>query len=362
VIKTERAFRTHLPRRTRWGLWVAAATALAFVLLRAAPEFTEAVYSRGIYPAIATALSAVSGRLPFSVGEIFVGAILALIAADSIRGWVLARRAGASIPSAAGRYLLRALAGFGWMWATFMLLWGLNYARPHPPELFSLDESVDVERRRQLVERIGERVDAMRAMVPEDARGVAAVGSDLALLDAKIAVLQERSLARAGFPVIGAGSAKRLIASPLLLRWGVSGVYGPFSAEPGLVLPAAPTTLPFVVAHERAHLAGFAWEEAASFAALLTLWESEDPRLLYSAWFALWRWCASNVEERSPGVVRDLLAIREFDRTHRGVEAPATRRAYDTYLRAHGVAGGRESYGRVEDLALRYLAARGFPD
>jgi hypothetical protein len=184
---------------------------------------------------------------------------------------------------------------------------------------------------------------------------------DLAALDRELAVLQAGVLDDAKLPRVAGGRTKRFVASPLMLRWGVSGVYGPFTGEPNVALPAAPGTLPFTVAHERAHLQGFAWEEDASFVALLTLWRSERPELRYAGWLALWIELQRPSKELSPGVQRDLAAIAHFYRAHRGREAPAVNRAYSAYLEAHGVKGGVASYARVADLALRWLAKHGVP-
>jgi len=126
-------------------------------------------------------------------------------------------------------------------------------------------------------------------------------------------------------------------------RWRERGLWGVLAA---------------IVAHERAHLAGMAWEEAASFLGLLTLWRSDDPRLRYSAWLSLWLELSPTTEGRSSAVQRDLRAIAAFSRAHRGWEAPAVRRTYSAYLEAHGVTGGTASYSRVADLALILVDAQ----
>ena len=185
---------------------------------------------------------------------------------------------------------------------------------------------------------------------------------DLARLDAHLAEIQGELLAEMGWPRIDGGRTKVLSSSPLLRRWGVSGVYAAFTGEPNVVLPSAPTRLPFTVAHERAHLAGVGPEDAANHIALLTVWRSERPEVRYSGWLALWTYLRVDSRGRHPGVVRDLRAIRRFLAEHRGREAPQVWRAYDRYLKAHGVKEGRRSYGRVARLALAWLAREGFPE
>ncbi len=64
---------------------------------------------------------------------------------------------------------------------------------------------------------------------------------------------------------------------------------------------------------------------------------------------------------RAPGFARDLAAVSEFLRAHRGRESGAVWATYSGYLKAHGVRGGVKNYRRAAALALGYLAERGLP-
>ena len=247
------------------------------------------------------------------------------------------------------------------MWAAFILLWGLNYNRPPPLELFDLQEPPSKEARRALVERIGQRLDMLREHLHEDEEGVVALPLDFAEVDAHLRSLQREVLRENGFAAIDAGRGKRFLISPLLHRIGVSGIYGPFTGEANVAFPAAPGMLPFTLAHERAHLCGFAWEEAASYVALLTLWRSTIPEVRYSGWLELWMQMRAPNRGRSDGVKRDLRAISNFVRDRIGREARPARSIYNAYLKAHGVKGGVRSYNRVAELATRYLVEHGLP-
>ncbi len=344
------------------GLVALPAGIVLLLLARALPAVTERVYASGVYPYIARALSTVSGPIPFSIAEMAYAAVAAMLVAAPAVAAVRARRRGDRWPRAVLAATGRLIGDAGWIWCSFLLLWGLNYAREEPARLFGLERPLGAERRTELVDAIGDHLDRLRVTIDEDAAGVAALPADLGALDREIGSLQAAVLEDAGLPVVSRGRTKRVLSSPLLLASGVSGVYGPFTGEPNVVLPAAPCRLPFVIAHERAHLAGFAWEEAASFIALLTLWESDEPALAYAGWLSLWTELGGPAEGRAPGVQRDLAAMREFWSRH--VDRGASRRfrrAYGTFLSAHGVEGGMASYGRAAELALRYLDERGMP-
>lgn len=343
------------------GLAAGLVAGAIFQVLRGRPALTESLFSAGLYPPLASTLAAASALVPLSLAEFSFALVALILVAAPIRGWRRARRFDGTRPRAALSALVTLAGTAGWTWALFLALWGFHYARPLAPRLFALPPA-ESERDAAMVARIPAILNALREGLPEDDRGVVAEPRELAALDAELAPLQAEVLAEAGLPHVAGGRTKRFLVSPLLLRWNVSGVYGPFTGEPNVTLPAAPGTLPFTVAHERAHLQGLAWEEDASFLALLTLWRSPRPELRYAAWLELWTELRRPPKGLSPAVRRDLAAIADFYRAHRGREAPAMNRAYSAYLKAHGVKGGVASYARVADLALRWLAAHGSPD
>jgi hypothetical protein len=347
-------------RLSRLGLGLGLGALLVVVIAGRLPGVVEVVYARGLYPPLARGGAAVSGVLPFSLAEVVFVALALAVPLALVGGMVRARRRGRGRLRSFGSGALRALGLAGWIWTLFLLAWGLNYWRVSPPALFRLPPPPELAQRDAIVERIGLRLDALREGLPEDEQGVVQM-PPLAQLEPEIARLQAEVLGEAGLPVITAGRTKSFAASPLLLRWGVSGVYGPFTFEPNIVQPAVPAMLPVVVAHERAHLSGLAWEEAASFVALLTVWRSSRPEVRYAGWLDLWLHLRGVGAERSPGVQRDLAAIARFIREHRGAEAPALWKAYSGYLRAHGVRGGTASYGRVAGMALAWLERYGWP-
>lgn len=129
-------------------------------------------------------------------------------------------------------------------------------------------------------------------------------------LDRELEPLQSKVMRDHGLPAVPHGRVKQFLCSPLLLRWGVSGVYIPFTGEPNVVIPAAPGLLPAVAAHERAHLSGLAHEDDASFLALLTTWNSARAEVRYSGYLSLWLHLGRGAKDDPPAVARDLRAIR----------------------------------------------------
>ncbi len=342
------------------GALVGGVALAVFVLARRYPQQVESLYGQGLYPGLARLLGNLTGWIPFSLAEWMLLALAVSLGVALPLGYVRARRRSWSVPRALLAAGLALLGTAGAWWAAFVLLWGLNYARPLPEAAFRLAPAPDREAWRALAAEVSQRLDAERALVEEDGDGVART-PDMADLDAHLRGLQAAVLRDAGLRPVDAGRAKRFAISPLLLRWGVSGMYGPFTGEPNIVVPAPPALLPSTLAHERAHLSGFASEETASFVALLTCWRSPRPAVRYAAWLDLWLALKHEPARRSAGVKRDLAALADFVEAHRGREAPVMWTAYSGYLKAHGVKGGIRSYGRVADLALRWIEAHGMP-
>ena len=350
------------PPATRLGIACGVAAAALFALAASHRGITELLFARSLYPVLTRLLSRATATVPWSLAELVDAAILASIVLAAIAGARRIRRTGGSFISAVAAVLLAAAGVLGAAIAAFVLLWGLNYARRPIDEIFELPhERPGPDRIQRIADEIGVRIDRLRKTLPEDEHGVAREPHNWRDLDAHLSALEAEVLEARALLVVRRCPTKRALLSRLFLRWGVSGFYSPFTAETHIVLPSAPCELPFALAHEQAHLEGFAREDEASFIALLTVWRSDRPEVRYSGWLELWLGMRLPLKTRDPGVVRDVRAIGAFIAEHAGREEPTTRKVYDSYLKAVGVKEGVASYGGAVDLAMRYLAKNGLP-
>jgi len=163
---------------------------------------------------------------------------------------------------------------------------------------------------------------------------------------------------------------KRPLVSPLLWRLGITGIYVPFTGEANVNDTVPDPDLPFVAAHELAHLSGFAREDEASWVGPVACARDPDPDLRYSsalsmslhALAALARADRDAFEaqarRRSAAVGRDVAALRAWSDRYRGPARRVALRVNDTYLKSQGQADGVRSYGRVVDLLLAERRAR----
>jgi hypothetical protein len=332
-------------RRTAIALGVIFAALLGLVA-PLPPATVEGWYSRGLYPPLQRTLTAISNLVPF--------ALLDLAALMALALWVMMviRIARSVRPMLALRMVAARLVVFTALsYLVFLALWGLNYRR------IPLEQKLDFDQ--TLVTR-----DTARTLAAESVRminatyaGAHAAAPELATLGPPFATAQ--ALLGSGRPA-RPGVPKRSFLG-LYFRWAaIDGMTNPFFLEVILNPDVLPIERPFVLAHEWAHLAGYADESEANFVAWLTCAHG-DPLGQYSGWLALYAHVSAALpredrralaEQLAPGVRHDLIAINA--RLLRS--APAVREAaqgvYDSYLKANRVERGILSYDAVVRLIL----------
>ena len=314
----------------------------------------ERWYSKRYYPALQAALTASSNAL---APALFDGAIIIFIAV-LIGGWGwwirCARKQRSFRPIGRGVIGTLTLASIMYLW--FLAAWGLNYARPPLESVLAFDRSrITPLAVRALAERaVGE---ANRTHAAAHAAGFPAIVEMPAPLAAALHAV-ERELGRPRPTVLA--QPKRSLLSPFFRAAGVSGMLGPFFLEtllnPDLTGPERPS----VLAHEWAHLAGYASEADASYVGFLAAVRA-DPASQYSAWLDLVSEAASQLqpitqrlvlEQLAAGPRADQEAIRE---RLKALVKPVEQVAWTTYdrmLKSQGVEDGVQSYSRVVQLIL----------
>jgi hypothetical protein len=152
------------------------------------------------------------------------------------------------------------------------------------------------------------------------------------------------------------GPAKPLLSSPLFSRFGIAGIYFPFSGEANFNRDIPGWSLPHVMAHEKAHQRGIATEDEANFYGFLACIYAPLPEAKYSGLLFAQRQVLRallNVapekgmeiaKQRHPGVQRDINAYRAFWLGQRGPLTDVGSAFNDTYLKLNGVKRGSASY------------------
>jgi hypothetical protein len=314
----------------------------------------ERWYADWLYPAIQASVTSASNLLPVPLFDVALVVVV---------GWLLVawfawlrrvKRERSLRPIGRGLLGTMTVAALVYLW--LQAAWGFNYARPPLESVLPYDASrITPAAVRALAEHA--IAEANRTHGAGHAAGFVSVwDSPQALMDALHQV--ERELGRPR-PTVFA-HPKRSILSPFYRASGVSGMLAPFFLEtlinPDLTGPERPA----VLAHEWAHLAGYAPESDANFIGLLAALRS-GPAGEYSAWLDL---VSESVNQLQPVTQRlvlaklaqgprdDQQAIRERLKARVQPVQDVAWSTYDQMLKSQGVREGVKSYSRVVQLLI----------
>jgi hypothetical protein len=329
------------------------AAVFAFAPLPAA--WIEAGHARGVFPLLRAAIGTPLSLLPFAAGEVLLG-LAALLCLATLGQWILVR-AGKVRRTWLGRWFLISgalavhlyLLGFGWL-----------YRRPPLAERLDLPAVSDP--RQAVIEAALASARAARA-----ARCQPPEGFDLATAGRQTREALEAVLPELGAAPLPALRLKSVWPAGVLMRFGVSGIFSPFTFEPNVDPALDPLDLAFVAAHEWAHAAGFGGEDEANFVAWLACTRSQHPWLRYAGHVRAYRTLQASarghpeiVAAAGPEVHADIERAKRAWRKH---ESPALATiqsiTYDKVLRAQGVKSGIRSYGEMVQLIVAWRARGG---
>jgi len=234
----------------------------------------------------------------------------------------------------------------------FLALWGFNYRRVR------LEEKLDFNRSRVTREAALETARLTVREINSAYSGAHAAGIDVAALRSAFAAAT-RLLSPSSRPTVPGVPKASLLG--YYFRWAaIDGMTDPFFLEIIINPDVLPIEWPFVVAHEWAHLAGYADEAEANFVAWLTCVRA-DGLARYSGSLELYGHLATALPREDwrevraalePGPRADLAAIaNRFERSE-PVVRHAARDVYDAYLEGNRVPGGIARYDAVVQLIL----------
>jgi hypothetical protein len=310
---------------------------------------------------------------PFALVDlIIVGYVTVLMAAfgRTVPDLLHRRRSVANAVMSGG---LRMARDLGVIVALFYVVWGFNYAREplserldwpqwSPPQV---EELV-----RAAADAVAEANDAYWDIHhSEDAGEPTPMPADLAELESALEQGWNRSaelLNLGGSAGKRYGRTKRLLLSPIVARFGISGFYFPWTAEANVLADLPAVGRPHSMAHEKAHQRGTGPENEASFLGFLAGALASHPHARYAAYtFAQGQILGALarvdreayreiVSRRFPGIQRDLDDYATYWNKYRGISRTIGRTVNNRYLRANRVEGGVLSYGLTVRLLLTF--------
>lgn len=249
----------------------------------------------------------------------------------------------------------------------YIFLWTLNYKRVPFDETIGLkSEKYTISELKELYIYLINRTNELREHVPVDEHGIATtLGSYESIFER----------ASKGYEIAGKqyetlegnyGPPTKLLFSEFFNYAGITGVYFPFTGQPGVNINAPIMTVPATTLHEIAHQRGYAREEEANFIAFLVANIHPDIDFKYSGYILALTHTGNSLYEESPELYKELNELMseevkkdkeyriEFWNKYSGKIEKVASKVNDNYLKYNGVSDGTKSYGRMVDLLLEY--------
>jgi hypothetical protein len=334
---------------------------LAGALSKTPASLAERVYAGGLYPWIQTTLTGTSNLVPVAVFDVVCVALVGTVVALWWRAARARRQSHSWRPVGAAAVQTLLVAALALVW--FQLAWGLNYARP----------SVDVRLALPPGQPDALEVEALLARAVDGANADHAAAHAVGFPGPRdvpaglVSALRDVERADGRPRPTTPGRPKPTLLGPYFRMAGVDGLTAPAALETLLNPDLTGPERPFVLAHEWAHLAGYAPEADANFVAFRAALAA-GPAGRYSGWLFLLGEAARQVPAvrrraalvaLAAGPREDLAAIERRAAAQVEVVQRVGWRVYDGYLRSQGVAEGVRSYSRVVELIVRAERAAG---
>lgn len=348
-------------------LVLAPITLLLVALAKGNSYVTEQLYSKVIYRFLAQILSTITGLFPFSLAELTVIILPALILVLLIRFIINLIVNQGKRKELMAKGLLNMLCAASILWFSFTILGGLNYYR-YSFAAYSQLEIVEssIEELYALTETLALQANELRDRVPlTDEEGVFQLSMSSRAL-AKAANTAYRELAK-DYPILSGvyGAPKSVLLSKLMSKTEITGIFVPFTMEANVNVDVPDYTIPSTMLHELAHLRGFMREDEANFLAYMAGMKSDNIELRYSSTMLALVISGNALYKQSPdlyfqiralysqGVLNDIYANSSYWQQYEDTAiATMSNRINDSYLKANAQADGVKSYGRMLDLLL----------
>jgi len=322
----------------------------------------ERAYSTSVYPVISVVLRAITGWVPFSVGDILYLAVVIwlILRLVKIVKIVVKRK---SNWQGFWQGLVKTVIKTAWVYVAFNLLWGLNYNRygisyqlALKPERYSTAEL------KHITALLIDKVNAGRKALGD---------STFAFPPAKkvfmlAAEAYDSAALQYHFLHYKCRSVKHSLFGLPDNYFGFLGYYNPFTGEAQVNTSVPDFVPPYTTCHEIAHQVGYGSESEANFVGYLAAKASGNPVLQYSTYADLFSYANGELFVRDSAAARsnfraldtivkqDYRKYRKFLLSYKNPVEPLIRLFYGEYLKANNQPKGIETYDEVIAWLIAY--------
>lgn len=326
------------------------------------PEYIEKYYSNGIFIYTSMGLRYIFGWIPFSFGDIAYSIFILFFIRFLIKKVFRKKNNWKEI-------LLDIGATISIIYASFHILWGLNYYRLPLYEILKIDNQYTEEELIDVTKHLISKANQLHlALENNDTLSIKIPYSKEEIFKKTVPAYQQLN---GIFPKLNyyPKSIKKSLLSTPLTYMGFSGYLNPITNEAqvnGLILNyKAPTTS----CHEEAHQLGFAKENEANFIGAITTINYEDPYFKYSGTTFALKFCLNDlyirneelaiclIEKLRPGILKNYNEVRDFWNKYQNPLEPIFKITYDSYLKANNQPDGIDTYSYVVALLVNYYKA-----
>lgn len=317
-----------------------------------------------IYEFIVGTLGRLTGSVPFSVAEILLYILAALLLVSSVRLIIklFQRKAG---KAEMVRFALKIACVACVLLLLYTVNCGLNYHRPPFTERIGLETGdYTVDELQKVCMVLTAELNSLAGDVTRDEDGVMVLTGDTGseARNAMINLAEDYECLGGYYP-----KPKKLIFPWILSVQKITGIYSPFTVEANYNNHMTAYNIPFTACHELSHLKGFMREEEANFIGWLACRQAEQVDFQYSGSLRGWISCMNALyradydawarlrAELDSAVEADLQANREYWAQYDGKIAETAEKINDGYLKANGQTEGIKSYGRMCDLIVAWM-------
>ncbi len=363
------------------------------VVFNISPFIAENVYSKGIYPFLALAMGFITDIVRFSITELLiVVSVLAIIVRFILVIYRLIRRQR-TFKNVLLHFLRQLFIVISVIFVWFYFMWGFNYFRVSFEEK---SDTISLEIKSDKMNEMFENtmlkiIDKVNELYFSNiARGESFEKTEQVVNEALFNTIKT-------LDKIEIRPAKKVkVSMTNALEQFTIGVISPFLLESHVSKELISAEIPFILAHEKSHLYGYAHETEANYIAFITCVTSKDVYLKYSGLSQILRYFLSEYrnnlkvkyinqaeeeyktkfDDLEESIKKQYLQNAEddyasvYNKLERGIrdeymeQSKRTKKyeswlqdllynIYDLYLSANKVSGGMMAYSRVTQLILK---------
>lgn len=192
------------------------------------------------------------------------------------------------------------------LYFSYQTFWGMMYYQ-NPIVVVTKNKKIPVEKLKLLAEKYLQLCINDRNNTNEDSKGIFKI-KNLNTIEKQLIIAQndipKNYNNKKSTHIV---NSKKSLFDPILSYTGIAGYYNPFTSEAQYDKNLPDSSKILTLAHELAHQLGYAREQEASFIGFLSITNSENPELRYSANLYALKNILSNINQSDPKWVEKTL-------------------------------------------------------